>query len=255
VASQAGGSAVLGLTTMFSPPERGATIDADAKGSIANPSENFPVFTASQSSFGLALRDDMLNQLFWALWYSGGLEMNIVEAFPELLPPGVLAVDLSATLPPLVMPGTDGTVLDLGMGDLNIKVQLDMAALLSDDADTPYLVDIELNVSMIMGAAIDVDPVDNHLVLLVDDSPEFYFDVVAINDAPYAEEAGAVIQGFIPQVLPTLLEDALKSFTLPSIDLSAVPGIPEGTAWELQNAELTHNDGTTLLQGELRLAP
>ena len=152
------------------------------------------------------------------------------------------------------MPGTDGNVIDIGMGDLKVEARIDMATLMAGDEIapediTPYFVDIEFYVSMIMGGAIDIDPTTNELVLIVDPSPEFYFHVVNINNGAYSQEAGAVLQGLLPEVLPELLSQALSSYSLPQINLSGVAGLPEGTVWELRNAELNNTDGYIQITG------
>lgn len=256
--TQAAGSAMVGMTTQFFPATRGDSIPEDARGALATSSE-FPTFTNDDDSFAVALRDDTLNQLFWALWYGGGLDLNISDSpLAEQLPAGVESLSITATLPPVVMPGTETNVIDIGLGDLLIEGRLDMATLMADegtpaDSIEPYYIDLKLYVSMIMGGAIDVDPTTNQLNLIVDPTPEFYFHILDLNDASFAQESGAVLQGLVPQVLPELLTEAVGKVSLPTIDLGEVANLPEGAVWELRNPSLTHSHGYLKFTGAVGL--
>ncbi len=65
------GSAGLGLAARVFPSARGANIDVSARGPIRRNGAR-PDFSSTDYAFGLALKDDLVNQALWAVWYGGG---------------------------------------------------------------------------------------------------------------------------------------------------------------------------------------
>lgn len=259
--SQNDGSLLVGLTTHVFPSEIGESIPENARGAIER-SAAHPEFIDSDHSFGVALRDDFLNQILWALWYTDGLNIDLVESFSDLVPEAVESGTLRATLPPVIMPGTGDNMFDIGLGDLHVKTRVNMTALLggsdsesdteADSTPDSYL-DAELYASVIMGSDIDIDPATNTLQLTVQSEPEFYFHIVELNNGAYSQETGILLEQIIPAVLPDLLGQTLASFPLPQIDLSAIVDLPEDTTWEIHNAQLNHTDGYVQVSGNVVL--
>ncbi len=114
----------LGARTQVFPSSRGASIPAAAPGSIRRDGAATP-FELVPYELGYALRDDMLNQFLWAIWYEGGYAMPDLSSEPDV-PLDFLSLD--AGLPPVLRPAGPGTV-EIGRGDVAFSLSGDLAEL------------------------------------------------------------------------------------------------------------------------------
>jgi hypothetical protein len=65
----------LGLYTQVYPSSRGATIPWDSRGSVRK-NGSTPAFSSTSYAFGVGLKDDLINQVLWGMWYGGGLNIS-----------------------------------------------------------------------------------------------------------------------------------------------------------------------------------
>ena len=92
----------LGLFTQVYPSSRGGGIPWNSRGSIRK-NGSAPSFSSSAYAFGVGLKDDLINQVLWGMWYGGGLDIsdlsgllaggdfdNVSLSFDALSPPCLL---------------------------------------------------------------------------------------------------------------------------------------------------------------------
>ena len=215
-----------------------------ALGPIARAAGAVPVFSSSAYEMGVAVKDDFLNQVLYASWWGGAFDLQDLSGLGCNIPEGATA-RITALPPPVVMPGTNGHDIDIGVGDIHILVSL---------AQPPNgAPDIELYVSGVAGASLDIDPVTNELLLSFDASPEVFVEVVtAPGDADLAELAEEYSTLF-ECVYSELLSMVFSSIPIPTIDIGTIglQGIPAGTRLRLQNGDLSRQDPFWVLTGDV----
>ncbi len=214
---------------------------------VFNPGLKFPL------EAGLA--DDFVNQLLFALWHGGALNLSIGEdalGSVDLSTFGVskLSVDLDFLLPPIVN-------TCLGKGDLKVQIgDLQMHAKLNLSGKP---IDIYLYASM--QATAELKAVKNpktgetELGFALKSIDYLELEVTKINDE--AKDMQDLFITLIKTVmLPKLVDSlgsGLGSFPLPEIDLSAFSkDIPAGTAIALAIQKIENLGGYTYLRGTLK---
>jgi hypothetical protein len=243
------GFAETSLSVQFFPSARGRDIPTDARGAIKR-GGTIPELSATEYAFGLAAKDDLVNQLFWALWYGGGLSIDDVGAALGPDAPAGLAMSMFATLPPVVMPGRHGTEFDVGIGDVYVEFSADINGLLGNEGE-PFFLTGGAYVSFVLGMDIDIDPRTNQIIGSFQLDP--HLEVAHIDDpiARYDGVLSQMITDELQELLPDLMAESLSSMELPQLDLSGVAGLPQGTIWRLQNADLNHTADSLVFTGTL----
>ncbi len=244
------GSVNIAVGAQIYPNQRGANVPQSARGSISYGGTSGE-FDSSEWSFAVGMRTDLLNQALWAVWYGGGLDLpDLREALGEAIPTG-MSGSVNLGLPPVIMPGQDGQLLELGLGDIQIEATVDLNALLGDEPAAPLPVTIAMTASLVVGIAIDVDA-ENHSVRVVPNTePQIYFEIQQINDKAYGPFLGMALGELMANELPGLLGDAVAEIELPSFELSGVPGVPAKTTWTIADAAVSHDDGVLGLYGRI----
>ncbi|MFH1467902.1 MAG: hypothetical protein ABIO70_26185 [Pseudomonadota bacterium] len=199
---------------------------------------------ATTPGMGIGVSEDFINQAMLALWGGGLLEMalsgnelgldvsELQFIFPEMTE---LNIEVSALLPPVVVPGTGTALLDMQMGDLELSLY---GGPIGEDT-------LLLRAYISVFAGMDVD-VDTDLTLAMELSDvTVAFDVVH----PEANTLGAantedLLEALVPLFLP-FLTDALGEIPMPAIDGFSLENITVGTG----GAE----SGYLVLGGDLNL--
>lgn len=252
--NSATGSMAMGFGMQFYPSTRGELIPFAAPGAIKGPENTVPTFDAAQTSFGVAMNYDVLNQLFWAMWYGGLMHVDdVTQQLSERLPPSLaetIKLAIKPSMPPVVMPGRGGNTLDGGIGGLGIKARLNIGVLLASDPETAQdvWIEIEGEASVILGFAMTVE--DNNLKLSVASPPEFKFEVRRIDDVTYAAFAGEVLGEVITTFVAESLTGAVQQIPLPSFALGSVGNEP-GDRWQMTDAALLSTGSHMLFRGSM----
>jgi len=178
------------------------------------------------------LNDDGVNQMLWALWYGGGLELHNLQAYAAALP-GVgvdltgVTLDISGLLPPVMMPAGDPAREILSLGDVHVtgSVDLDRNATLAGSG----VVSFDLYASLLTDGRSGFDVAGNALDLRFGDlDRDLYLQVNALdlNGSPMtgADPSQALkeyLRGVIRPLLQQLAHDASARIQLPQfrIDL------------------------------------
>ncbi len=158
---------------------------------------------------GVALDDDILNQLFAGLWAADALEASLsIDAIPAL---GVLLDDdarsiaVKMSLPPTV--STDTGELVLALGDMMVTVR--------DDAGGTVH---EMAVSI--ATSIEAQPTQEGRILLTVGAPKVYAQVLANGDVvekPLTDEQVEALFTAAWGLVGVKADDALSKLTMPTI--------------------------------------
>jgi hypothetical protein len=197
----------------------------------------------------IGLSDDLLNQVFYAAWRAGWLE---VEAGPELLGAadlsalGVtdLALTLSGLLAPTVSDCNETGTLRAHLGDLEIRGDLALnGEPISFTAYSSLAGNIALGVNS-EGLQIGIEGID-----------EVETELTIHEDGQL--EAEPLLLGLLETALVDAIEGALGggglgTVPLPQIDLSSGLGLPDGSATiVVMPQSLDRSDGVTVIKASL----
>ena len=248
----------IGLAVQVHPSSRGNEIPENAKGPLIRGGAT-PTFANAPNDyeFGIALKDDLLNQVLWSLWYGGGLSFDDLVGYLASVSEGdsdlsdIVSLKLKPALPPVMMPGPDGLEFELGMGDLYVEADINFLPLIGSDDDRDGQIRVGAYITLLSSAGLDIDPTANTLELLMDESPTIAVEVVAIDDEGYQGPMSDLLAKAMKLILPRLLTSTIGSIPLPSFDLGSLAEegvVPAGTVWELTEGELERDpSGTHLL--------
>tara|TARA_B100000029_G_C17596700_1_gene964397 strand:- start:1785 stop:4052 length:2268 start_codon:yes stop_codon:yes gene_type:complete len=235
------GHGTLGLATQVYPSSQGFSVPAGSKGSIKRGGE-LPTFSSNGYTFGVGLSDDLINQLLWALWYGGGLDIPdatglLGQNFPDL----ELAVRANA--PPVLMPGDDEHEIYVGVGD----VFVDAVATIP-----PFgLLDAGLYASVIVPGRIDVDPTTNTLMFTVTGDVDVQIELTALEKLDAFGDLQAYFEGVLALLTPNLLQSSIGLVPLPVFDVGGLLGIPTNVVWGLDNPLVTRLPDYTRFTGNV----
>lgn len=248
--SSANPYARMSLYTQVYPDARGALIPNTARGPLVAGGTP-PMFSATDYGFAIAFRDDFVNQLFWALWYGGAFDLDATDKISDNPTPGS-RVTVHGMLPPVLMPGRDGRLFDIGVGDLYVDAHLDLNQLLETGGE-PYFFDLRMYLSLTFGATIDIEPVDNMLMMAVEKDVQAVSEIVEISypASNYRGFLSNLITEGIKHKISEDLEKGTESQELPKFDLSGKQGLPEGTVIRLVNAGFSHAGSYMMFNGTL----
>jgi hypothetical protein len=195
----------------------------------------------------MALHDDMLNEVLFAAWYAGLLDMVLpLEEFIDMDSIGDLGfgsledmgikdivVSTEFFLPPIITSCNDpwDEIMQFQIGDIYIELNMKML-------NEP--VTVGLFASMAADAIIEVNDVGNsqEISLAIGTIDPMVMQVTHISDNLKGAEGfmTMIIQGMLlPSLLGSFAEGSLASFPLPSIDVSALAAqfLPPGIVWKL----------------------
>ncbi len=187
-----------------------------ALGAIARPTTAANL-SANPGPMTYALDDNLINQSLWALWHGGAMEIPDIIGYPGI------ALRVSALLPPVLMPGKQPGAAAFGLGDLAVKLSLDLVA----DTGTPIPgpVVVEAYVSYVLDGAIayDVATRDLHLRAAPEDRrAHVHITRISngtddITDAAIRERITTYAERFISRSIEQLADDTLISTVLPPL--------------------------------------
>ena len=176
---------------------------------------DLPSFAGSTASMELLMSLDFLNQALYALWGGGILDQTLGGAelgldlgeFGALLGMEDLTIVTEPLLPPVIVPGTGGGMLDLQIGDLGVT-------LYSGPVDPA---NIALQVYAAAVVELDLDVTADGLLSPGIGAIDLTFDaVVPANNTQWSADTEDLLQGLLPAVLPGLL-GGLGAIPIPEI--------------------------------------
>ena len=200
----------------------------------------------------LFVHEDLLNQLLFAVWWGGGLDLKLTDAaVPDAKSLGITNVDLDVdlTLPPIVTTCTPDGKPELQVGDVRVTGTFDLLGTKTTvDAFATALVKVAVTLKPAGGAA--------DLSFQLQGLRAFDSQVIA------AEGLGptgpALIESLLNQAtIESLLGDQLSSvlaaWPLPEIDIAPfVPGLGPGAKILFVPKTVTHHQGAVILSGSIQ---
>ncbi len=175
-----------------------------------------PLYSSGTPGMQLSLSLDFLNQVFYAFWGGGLLDMSLGEqdlgldlgSLSTFLPFESLSIQTEALLPPVIVPGTGDSLLDLQIGDLALTMFNGPA----EDGDIVF----QLYASMIV--ELDLDVSDEGTLLPSFGDTTVWFDVVMPSAGTEGSaDAEALLEALVPMLLPSLT-GALVEVPIPAIE-------------------------------------
>jgi hypothetical protein len=210
-----------------------------------------PALGSTDYALGVGLKDDLLNQFLWAAWSGGALELDQLSGTECTAGDGSL-VSLSAKLPPVIMPGTNGHQIDIGLGDLYLVATPQMQVAASQGV--PASSDVALYASAILGASMSFDTASGELVLTPAENPEVEVQIVSAPEDADLDALSAQYGDLLRCALPKLLSGivgAVPVFSLPIGGLNA-PSVPSDAKWAFgDDAVLARPDSSFTITGSV----
>lgn len=251
VASPSPGYGRTSFAAQIFPSSRGPTIPSNSFGSIRRGGA-LPIFSATGYEFGVGLKDDLLNQILWAVWYGGGLHLpDLGSTLTDLGFDGV-QMSFDALLPPVIMPGTNGFDIDIGIGDAFVQATVDINTALGISTPAIEPIFVSFYMSAIMGGSFDIDSVDNTLTMQINPAAAVYAQVTELNDIAYQGALSLFFTELARLLIPSLLSNVIGAFPLPEFDISSVPGVPPETSLKLIGSDATRSNDYYLFTGALQ---
>lgn len=251
------GFAVAGLAAQFYPPARGVSIPEDNYFGSIRYAPTVGFVDQAQSDFIAGVNLDAINQALWAFWYGDGFDRElgpIALALGFEWPEGIEA-RISAPLPPVVMPGRGGAMLEVGVGDLYLELTIhgpgDGGEVITSVMPTGELPSVGLQVSAILGVIVDLDVAAGTLRMSLAPDFELYGTIANSND-PEAEP------GDVNRLLDALAEQIRANIDLfafempvPEVDLGLLSEATSGIIWYLEEGLAASQAGFVTLDGRI----
>ena len=205
----AGGLFVGASTTSPSTGGEGGTY-------LAQPATLDPTMLEGQKGIGLALADDLIDQLLGGLWAAGAFDKSLpissVGVLAALLDADATTLDLQLSLPPTVT--SSGADLSLAVGDAIVTVK---------DASGATLQQLALSVKTTLAAG----PTQSGKLTLTLGTPEIHAQVIEQADSVARPLTDEQVEGLVNGAWGVLGDQA--STALAKLPMPAIAGITLGT--------------------------
>jgi len=161
-----------------------------------------PSYTSASPGFQVSIGEDFLNQAMYAFWGAGVLDQDLgggdlgldLGSFGDILGIGDLHITTKALLPPVILPGSGTSMMDIQIGDLELSLYDGEAV---DE-------NLRMRVYVTILGGLDLDVSDGLLAPTLGDT-EVRFDVVvpAANTVA-SQDTEDLLEALIPLLLPSL---------------------------------------------------
>jgi hypothetical protein len=168
-----------------------------------------PATMSASQGLGIAIDDDIINQLFASVWATGELERSIsiaeIPALGSVLDDDARTVDLELALPPTAT--TDTGQLVLALGDLMLTVR--------DDAGAEVQ-----SIALSITTAIAAGPTQTGALRLTVGAPTVYAQVLAQSDAVDVPLTDSEVEALVTaawSLISVKADDALSNLSMPTL--------------------------------------
>ncbi len=243
-----------GVTTKVQPSVYTKTSDELAAGTIIG-SSTLPAFDGMKGSFGLGLKHDFINQIFWALWAGGAFDFEDVTDTTidtlnaELEVPGVTVTSMEMTLPPVLMPGDNDAQVKIGVGGIVLSANLEQSSPSLFAGQPIITVDVPLtvHVAIFFTATLGLTP-DRGIDFNISNQAEVEVQIV---DAVRTDEIIA-LESELAAATQTVVERLIREdvgWNTPLLELPFEPAVP--VTWYLDNGVLDQAEGYLRIIGSV----
>ncbi|HIN85216.1 MAG TPA: hypothetical protein EYN06_01960, partial [Myxococcales bacterium] len=197
-----------------------------------------------------ALSHDFMNQILFATWWSGALELPLspeILAQQDLTQYGIsdLSLNVSFLLPPTITSCNPYDELFFQVGDVKIHASLNL-----------FGQEVEMDIFASASAYMEVVLTETGLALELQDFQIVETDVVVLTPGKQSIEKiikNMVGENLIPQVFGTLAGDAFGGISLPEIDLDdLVDGLPPGSKIAINPTQVDRELGWFVVSGKIQ---
>jgi hypothetical protein len=176
---------------------------------------------ASSQHLGVALDDDIVNQLFAGLWaadaFDYNLEISSIPALGALLDDNAKTIDLKLSLPPTA--STDSGELELALGDMIVTMR--------DEAGAEVQ-----SMAMSITTTLAAEPSQSGKILLTVGAPTVYATMIAqsaVVEEPLTDTQVEALVTAVWGLIGVEADDALSKLPMPTI-AGVMLGAPSVTA-------------------------
>jgi hypothetical protein len=211
-----------------------------------------PSFSVDLYAAGTGMKDDLVNQFLWAAWYGGAFDLDDVSPWTGGTDLEGVDVAIFSNLPPIMMPGTAQSDVEIGLGDVRVDASMDLTSVLAEAAahDSEPL-HVSAYVSAIVGGSITVDEANYVCEFEVDTDPEVYVQIVSIDDDTYTALVQSLLVKGLTVALPDILSEIISTLPLPEFDVGSInPELPP-TVWNLKNVTIGRQGHYHVFAGSL----
>lgn len=241
----------LGLNANVTPSVFKKSTAQLANGSIIGTSI-LPSFEGMNGSLGMGMKHDFTNQVLWAVWAGGGLDFpdgTTAEITDAVNNNGLDATitSIETTLPPVLMPSDVDSQIKIGIGDILTEAKVPPSSLGLPNVGSD--IEISVYVSIILTCKFLLNPETNELSFELIGEPETHVQIKDVVRNPAVEVLESQFANVISAIIKERIFGVVKSIDLPSIPISALPGIPAGSTWVLDNGQIDQSSGYFRLIG------
>ena len=176
---------------------------------LTTPTTIAPASMNASQNLGIAIDDDIVNQLFAGLWaadaFDKSIEVSSIPALGAVLDIKAASLDVRMSLPPTA--STDTGELELALGDMLVTVK---------DASGAELQSMALSITTTIAA----QPSQTNKVLLTVGAPTVYAQILAQSDAveePLTDQQVESLVTAVWGVIGVKADDALSKLPMPTI--------------------------------------
>jgi hypothetical protein len=214
---------------------------------LSNAVPTLPEFNVTEK-MELAALLDMVNELFFALWWGGGLGLVLDESVlggVGLDGFGVtdLDVKLDFLLPPILDDCTAKMMVEVQIGDLLVTANLKMMG-------APVKLVMYVSVALEANIYGDGDKIGIQILGIT----EIGTQLLEVQGNLLGVDIGDMVEGvLIPMLVEQVSNLTLDAFPIPEIDLGGlIPGVPAGTTLKLGNLNIGMSNGYLRIGGQLQ---
>ena len=231
-------------------------LDVESKGSI----HRSGCFT-DEGKFGfwmmneleMALLDDFLNQIPYAMWWAGLLTIPLD---PDTLGGGSfeeygiedMALVATALLPPVITSCPEGDKLLMQLGDMELAASFAMWGM---EVDVIMYVTFEAEIEI----GVDDNPPPPKLTMGVTKIKTVELELATVSENLVGSEDSLrllIKQHVVPLILDQITGGAMASIPLPAFDIGGmVEGVPEGTSLEMTPKMMYRDKGYSTVSGSV----
>jgi len=208
-----------------------------------------PDFDAAPGNFAAGVKDDFLNQFLYAAWAGGALELASLDGLVCALPEGT-TLGLSSTLPPVIMPGTGASALDVGLGDVRLSGTLTQEAAARFGASEGG--EIEILAAATAGASVEVDAQGYRFGISLEGEYDLSLSILKAPDGIDLAMLAAEYEVALRCVAAELLEHLFNAYPLPALNLGSlgISGVPAQAAWQIGSPQLERQPACIAVSGD-----
>lgn len=197
-----------------------------------------------KTPFGIAIKDDAINQFFWSAWRKGGFDLASLTSLgcDGTVTGGAVSFTSFALLPPILMPATGDSVA-IGLGDVQLTGTVAQGVV----GKTGAPLNVTLYASAIGTGKMGVTT-SGALTIMFAPTPQVAAQLVSISDSTVIEQVGTALVPYFGCVAQQIARMTLETFPAPKLKLKLPASEKELT---VKSPKVGREGNYTKLEGEV----